>query len=186
MVEATERLSLESGFEAITVDQIAAAAQVSRRTFFRYFDNKETAFFDAHEIRLAAFCEALAQVRPGEPPYDRCRRCLLDMAAQHDKANLELRARHRVIQGSRALMAYDLGLDGRYTEALIDALTPEHADPTERLRARVLGSALFGVVRAVLRPWLDDPTSGSLSALGAEALSLLEQGVAHSPELALA
>src|ERR1700679_2624901 len=41
IAEAGLRLFLEHGFEGVTLDAVAAAADISRRTFFHYFDSKE-------------------------------------------------------------------------------------------------------------------------------------------------
>src|SRR3954454_16858898 len=55
------------GFEQVTIDDVAAAAGISRRTFFRWFATKADAVwgdFDAHVIRLA---QLLAASDPAQP-----------------------------------------------------------------------------------------------------------------------
>lgn len=178
MIDATVGLSIRHGFDAVSVDAIAAAAGVSRRTFFRYFDSKDGAFFADHEARLARFRASLQRSYAHESAYHRVRRCLLDLAAHYEHDRALLTERYHVIEGSRHLVVQDLAFDRRFEEAIIEALTPEDADANGLTRARVVGAALFGVVRAVLRPWFDDPTGPDLVSLGETALSLLEQGVA--------
>jgi len=173
LADATIRLALADGFDGFTVDQVAEIAGVSRRTFFRYFDTKEAAFFAEHETRFEAFSDALQARLPGETAYDTVRRCLLDMAREYDNNRAELTARHFTIEDSRALLAYDLAMDRRFEYAIIEALRDNEMDV---LRARVLGSAVFGVVRAVLRPWFQEPISEPLVDLGRRALDLLEVG----------
>lgn len=60
VVSASIRLFSENGYEATTVDQIAAAAGVSRRTLFRQFRSKEDMIFADHEALLAQVAEQLA------------------------------------------------------------------------------------------------------------------------------
>ncbi|TSD97368.1 TetR family transcriptional regulator [Skermania sp. ID1734] len=55
------RLFAENGYEATTVDEIAAAAGISRRTFFRQFHGKEDVVFADHEILLAKVAEYLSE-----------------------------------------------------------------------------------------------------------------------------
>ena len=76
IVAGAPELFEERGFERTTIDQIAAAAEISRRTFFRYFADKEELFFAEDERLLAVIDETLdgaprrrARARPG-PPRD--------------------------------------------------------------------------------------------------------------------
>ncbi|WP_433661925.1 TetR family transcriptional regulator [Nocardia sp. CA-128927] len=66
VVDQALRLFAEKGYEATTVDEIAEAAGISRRTFFRQFRSKEDVIFADHESQLAQAAEFLAAA-PGDP-----------------------------------------------------------------------------------------------------------------------
>ncbi|MFE9582369.1 TetR family transcriptional regulator [Nocardia sp. NPDC006044] len=66
VVDQALRLFAEKGYEATTVDEIAEAAGISRRTFFRQFRSKEDVIFADHESQLAQAAEFLAG-EPGDP-----------------------------------------------------------------------------------------------------------------------
>ena len=59
VVAESIRLFADNGYESTSVDQIAAAAGVSRRTFFRQFGSKEDVIFADHEVLLAEVSAAL-------------------------------------------------------------------------------------------------------------------------------
>lgn len=67
LVHAAVDLFTERGYEDTTVDEIAAAAGVGRRTFFRYFRSKEDAVSPDHEAGLAAVAQVFAGADSTEP-----------------------------------------------------------------------------------------------------------------------
>src|SRR5690606_34331407 len=69
------------GFDEVTVDEIAEAAGISRRTFFRYFESKEDAALPAEEERLETLCELLAARPPDEPVLAAIRHATVEIVA---------------------------------------------------------------------------------------------------------
>src|SRR5829696_7106490 len=141
----------ERGFEGTTIEQIAAAADISRRTFFRYFADKEELFFAEDERLLTVIDETLDSAPDGEPVLDLARRATRALAA-HSVADPERRlARERLIAATPALQARRLAKTLRWEQAI-----------AARLAARGLERA-GGAARAQGRPGL---LSGRLRALG--------------------
>ena len=72
------------GYDATTVDEVAGAADVSRRTLFRYFPSKESLVFHDTEERLGRFRAALDEaVAEGETAFGATRRGLIVLAADY-------------------------------------------------------------------------------------------------------
>ncbi|HEY1917857.1 MAG TPA: TetR family transcriptional regulator [Streptosporangiaceae bacterium] len=96
------RLFAEQGYDATTVEQIAAAANVSHMTFFRYFPAKEdVALSDSYDPLLA---ELLQQTPAGWPLADRIRAALLQGLRQLYDANRDaLLAQNKLIVSTPAL-----------------------------------------------------------------------------------
>lgn len=71
--DAATRLFFERGFDAVTVDEIAEAADVGRMTVFNHFPRKEDMFFDRDEEGREALREALRQRDPRVAPVETLR-----------------------------------------------------------------------------------------------------------------
>lgn len=178
LVEAALTLFEAQGFEATTVEQIAAAAEVSRRTFFRYFPCKEAVVFADEEARLAAFRAFLAE--PGPAPVARVRRACLAAAAAFAADREVLVRRRRVLEASPALLAYDHEQDLAWEAAIAEVLRDGARTDAAKRRAEVWAGAIMGAVRATLRAWYAGGAKGDLVRIGAEALDHLELGMAEA------
>jgi mycofactocin system transcriptional regulator len=99
------RLFTEHGFEDTTVEQIAAGAGVSRRTFFRYYDTKAAVLWHDFDREVAALCEAFAEV-PNDPPMmDAIRHVVVGVNRYRAEDVPELRMRINLIGAVPALQA---------------------------------------------------------------------------------
>ncbi|MFI7540149.1 TetR family transcriptional regulator [Actinoplanes sp. NPDC049599] len=91
---AALRLMTERGFDAVSVDDIVAAAGISRRTFFNYFAGKEAVVFDPDPDDPALWAALLAERPAGEPLWVSLREVLLGYtAAAADRMVLQRRVR---------------------------------------------------------------------------------------------
>lgn len=175
LAEAAFALFSEYGFEATTVDEIADAAGVSRRTFFRYFPTKEAVVFPFYEERLTAFRAFLDQ--GSGPAADRVIEACLKSAAMLMEHRDEQLLQHRLIQGSPSLVALEHEVDGRWEAAIAEVLAEDARTAAERRRAEVWAAAIMGAVRATLRTWFAGGARADLVKLGQEALTAIEQGM---------
>ncbi|MEV4101622.1 TetR family transcriptional regulator [Nonomuraea sp. NPDC049649] len=69
LVDAALDLFLEHGYDTTTIDQVAGSADVSPRTFFRYFTSKDHLILWFHDQMEETMLEALAARPAGEPPF---------------------------------------------------------------------------------------------------------------------
>jgi AcrR family transcriptional regulator len=186
LAAAARQLFLARGFEGTTVDQIAAAAEVSQRTFFRYFPTKEAVVFSEHEARLARL-RALLGSRDRSSGYAGVRAAIFEFAGWYAGRREELLDEYRIVTASPLLLARDVELDTQWEAVLAETLGDlAGASIAERRRARLVAGALFGVVRAVLQEWYAGGAADDLLALGAEGIALVDRGFARldAPESA--
>lgn len=157
------RLFSENGYEATTVEQIASAAGVSRRTFFRQFRSKEDVIFADHESLLEQAGEHLAAYT-GDPWAAVCEAA--NLVFDRFRENRELSARRfLVVQQVPALRDREIVTGFRYERQFVDYL--RGAVPNEPV-LRVVGFA--AAVTACHNYLLRNMTRGDESAT-AEALN---------------
>ncbi|MDP9369757.1 MAG: TetR family transcriptional regulator [Chloroflexota bacterium] len=148
---AAMALFAERGFDGTTVEQIAAAAGVSPRTFFRYFPTKEDVVFRDHATAVALLREALAETDPNEPPLRRVRRAVLMVQAPGRHPDLEV-ARARLVSEVPALRACLYGLAEEFEAAVAEALAEDLGQDDDALaRAAIITGAVFGALRGARR-----------------------------------
>jgi len=154
LAEHALRLFHEQGFDETTVDEIAAAAGVSARTFFLHFATKAAAAFPDHEERVASFVERLgAGTDHADPLPHLCR----TMAGGLDVTSESRRVRYGLLAKVSALRDEDARTDRDYEDAMATFLQQAWGDSVEaRLRARATANAVLGVARAALVAWSED------------------------------
>ncbi|HTX84026.1 MAG TPA: helix-turn-helix domain-containing protein [Streptosporangiaceae bacterium] len=82
LLAAAKRLFAERGFEATTIRDIAAEAQVTERTFYRYFDGKEGLIGDEYRAWLSILHEAILSRPPDEAPVVAVRQAMISIGQQ--------------------------------------------------------------------------------------------------------
>jgi len=142
---AATLLFFERGFDHVTVDEIATAADVGRMTVFNHFPRKEDMFFDRDEEVREILREALRQRDPRVSPIDTLR-LLAHRLAEKQSPLLEFSARSQrfiaTIEGSETLKARAREIRDEIAQALAMALAEcvarESADPDAHLAASLL------------------------------------------------
>jgi AcrR family transcriptional regulator len=164
ITEAALRLFAARGFDGVTIEEIADAADVSRRTFFRYFARKEDVIVAWKRQMADELRTALAE-RPGEDsPFDAAHGALATVAAGYaDRPELTL-GLMRLFEGGPKLHTgsdyedWDVVLaDGIARRMGVDAAR----DPTPRLIATVG----FAVMTATIETWAANGGKEDLVAL---------------------
>ncbi|HQW80829.1 MAG: TetR family transcriptional regulator [Rhodanobacteraceae bacterium] len=175
LVRAANQRFRSAGFAATTIDEICAEADVSRRTFFRYFENKEALAFPHRAERLERFMSLLDAAPPGESPIASLRRIAQLFAGEHTANREQLIAQQRVIASSAALIAVENEIDRDWEEAMYHCFVRRLGDSDgAELRARVLAGACIGVIRATMRHWFHIGGHADLGQLGLQALDALQ------------
>jgi AcrR family transcriptional regulator len=176
--EAALRLFEERGFDLVTVDDIATAADVSRRTFFRYFAAKEDALLADQPRRLEELRQAFA-VRPaGEPALTALRQALLSLASGHEQDRERLLRRAKLMRATPSLQTRWMGMQRTWEQAVTEMVADRlGVDPLVDLRPGVIAASTLASVRTAISIWVTADGRGDLQAMVTEALDLLDGGL---------
>jgi len=181
IADATLRLAAERGLEHVTVEQIAAAAEVAPRTFFRYFDSKEDALLADHSGRLELLRETLRARPADEGPLTAVRAAILEVAGDFEEHRDLMLAKMRLMADNPTLRAQSLERMGELEAIIAEALTAR-ADPgaDTELRPYVIAGAVCSAMRVAVDRWGASDGDGDLTAMVEQALDLLDGGLDRS------
>ncbi|BAU87132.1 tetR-family transcriptional regulator [Streptomyces laurentii] len=160
LAAAAMELFATKGYEATTVDEIAAAAGVARRTFFRHFRSKEEAIFPDHDDTLVRAEAVLNAAPPHEHPLDTVCRGIKEVMKMYAGAPAVSVARYRLTREVPTLREREIASVARY-ERLFTRYLLGHFDERDHhdgnddpLLAEVAASAVVTAHNHVLRRWL--------------------------------
>jgi AcrR family transcriptional regulator len=175
---AALRLFGERGFDSVTVDDIAAEADVSRRTFFRYFASKEDVLLADHFVQLARLREAMAARPLDETILTALRNAILSMTGDFEDRKEMVILRGRIMRGTPSLQARSLVHQRAWEEAMQDMVADRlGVDPAVDLRPGVVAATALAAMRVAFGNWLSAGAQGDLIAMTTEALDLLDGGL---------
>jgi AcrR family transcriptional regulator len=154
LTRAAMALFLERGFEATTLDDIASAADISRRNFFHYFASKEDVVFAWQEESTAALIAAVAARPANESMLAAAENAILATVRQLKPG--EAIAMARLKRDNPALQARDQVKYEKLERALAEALGKRAGHETEELQARLVAMITTGAMRIGAEFWADD------------------------------
>jgi AcrR family transcriptional regulator len=161
--EVAMRLFLENGFDKVTVNQIAAEAGISPRSFFRYFATKEDAVL-GHLAQAGLYLKAALEDRPAtEAPWDALRAAFDTLLADFSDSPQSLRRTSRMLLATPSLRARHLEKQLHWQELLVPDIARRLGAPdggTEDARAHALVASALACLDAASTAWArtDDDT----------------------------
>jgi AcrR family transcriptional regulator len=153
LVQAALELAVERGVEAVTVEDIAAAADVSPRTFFNHFASKEQAFVADGLDRSARFLAAFRARDIAEPAWPALRDAALEA---FDFAEVDERQRalsEQLIRSSPTVLAELLHEFERLDQELTEEIACHTGESPSTLGPRLMATGVLAVVRAAMEAW---------------------------------
>jgi len=173
------RLFRDQGYQATTVEQIAAAAEVSPSTFFRYFPTKEDLILqDDMDVRML---DALSRQPAGLAPVTAIRAATKEALTSFGYDDMaQIRETIKLTLTVPEIRARAMDEFARAIEAIAEAIGKRAGRPPDDMAVRTLAGAVVGVIMSVTIPWQEKLVEKSPEEMFThidEALAQLEAGL---------
>ena len=179
--EALRRAALASfaskGFSNVTVTELARAAGVTERTFFRHFPTKEAVLFQDYETQVEWLADALAKRPESESVFDAVLAAVasfphdLEVVRQAASARTELISAERIAAHLRVVQA-------SFAAVITGFIKERYVGSDPDLVAHVAGATLAAALVAAVENWGRDGCTGDLNEITATCVNLVRSGLA--------
>jgi AcrR family transcriptional regulator len=169
------RLFIERGYDATTVEQVAAAAEVAPSTVFRYFPTKEDLVLsdDYDPLVFAAFQGQPPELTPIQALLGAFRTSLTGLTSEELTTQ---RDRTKLILAVPVLRGASFGNLIETMRLVTEVVAERVGRPADNIAVRTFAGAAFGVMMEIMLRWANDPDMDPIAALD-EATALLEAGL---------
>jgi AcrR family transcriptional regulator len=172
IVEKGLKLFVKNGYEATTLDAIAEAAGISRRTFFYYFKSKEDVLLAAHDSGFReALKPAMLDESPDQTPLDAVQKCLIKLASRYETK--ESIVFDRLMQSTEALRARKEAVFVETEQILLEAMCELWPTPGRRDGLRLVAMVAMGTLRLALDRWKQNDAARPLAYYVRQGFTLL-------------
>lgn len=155
------------GFSEISVDDVALASGIARRTLFRYYPSKNAIPWGDFDAHLGHFAAVLDSSDPAAPVRGALRTALLDFNSGDDFQTERHRARMRLILENAELQAYSMTMYAGWRAVVAEFVARRTgAQPTD-LAPQTIAWLMLGVAMSAYEHWLADDSVSLREALGA-------------------
>ena len=145
------------GFEHTTVDDVASAAGIGRRTFFRYFGSKNEVPWGDFDSELAGMRRRLAATPPRSSLMEAIREAIVDFNGMPAEQVPAHRRRMTFILGVPALQAHSTLRFAAWRQVIADFVAQRTGQRPDALLPRTIAHAMLGVAVAAYEQWLASP-----------------------------
>jgi TetR/AcrR family transcriptional regulator, regulator of mycofactocin system len=160
------------GFERTTIDDIASAARIGRRTFFRYFPSKNDVAWGDFDAELARMRRRLSAAPEGAPLMEAIRHAVVDFNRVAPEQIPAHRRRMELILRVPALQAHSTLRYAAWRRVIADFVAERTGLQPDALLPRTVAYAMLGVAVAAYEQWLDSGDGDLCDLLDTAVLEL--------------
>lgn len=172
ITDAGTRLFIAHGYEGTTLDAIAAAAGISRRTFFSYFKSKDEILLAMQAGLGDMLAAGLAGEPAGQTPLQAIRHVMVRISGAYDPA--EMLILDRLMRSSETVMARKQASYVQHEATLFAALRERWPEPGRETALRLVAMLSIGALRVSLETFNREDGRRPIAVLLHEAFDALQ------------
>ena len=169
-------LFADRGFSEVSVDDLAQAAGIARRSVFRYYASKNAIPWGDFDAHLQHLRELLDGVETDMPLGGALRAALLSFNTFDESETVRHRQRMRVILQTAELQAYSMTMYAGWRDVIAGFVARRTGTKTKDLQAQTVAWMMLGVALSAYEHWLDDEAVSLPQALG-DAFDVVRAGL---------
>jgi AcrR family transcriptional regulator len=173
LVDAALRLVAEQGFDAVTTEEIAAAAGVSPRTFFRYFATKESVLLFGEDDFVTSFAGVYLAQPPDLSEVDAIVASFVALAPGVARLRGRIALYHRALASSPLLRGQEQRHRDANAQRIALALGRRRGDRRPDAGCSLLAAVTLTTLQGAIDDWVAGPARAELGALVRERFALL-------------
>ena len=159
----------QHGFDETTMDEIAEAVGVGRRTLFRYYPSKNDILWGQFDDSLVQFQNTLRDVAPDTPLWEAIRDAIIDYNSFDQAALPQHRRRMRLLLGTPALLAHSELRYAAWRSVVADFVAERLGQAPDDLLPVLAGRIALAVAISAYEQWLADDSTTLLDLIGEAA-----------------
>ncbi|WP_273732974.1 mycofactocin system transcriptional regulator [Mycolicibacterium septicum] len=164
------------GFDEVSVDDVAKAAGIARRTLFRYYASKNAIPWGDFDAHLQHLRDLLGSLSTEIPLAEALREALLSFNTYDDQEMAQHRRRMRVILETAGLQAYSMTMYAGWREVIATYVAQRIGAAPADLMPQTVGWLMLGVALSAYEHWLADESVALADAIG-EAFEVARPGL---------
>ena len=158
------------GFDHVTIEDICAEAEVSKTTFYRYFDSKEDVLLGSAHEKLDEMAAALTQRPASESAIVAVRNAFLEVAAEYQSQREQRLAVNQIVRTTPSLAARNLEQQTAWENLLREFFADRDGVTTPDLAHHVRAAKVVAALRTAMEYWLANGADTELPSIVDDAL----------------